>query len=142
MEKKPEVLSRSRLDQVGALLSLTCAVHCVALPFLILALPWIGMAFLVDRRVELLFIGCSMLLATVSFCSGFHLHRKKRLLMLLYFCTGMIVVGKVWIMGPQGLWLAVPGALGLAAGHLLNRRLCLECRTCHHGPSKGITAHE
>ena len=132
---------RPGIDKIGALLSFTCAVHCLALPFLILVLPWIATAFLADRRVEFLFIGCSMLLATVSFCSGFHLHRKKRLLMLLYFCTGMIVIGKVWIMGNQGLWLAVPGALGLAAGHLLNRRLCLECSTCDHG-SEGVTAHE
>jgi len=107
-----------------------------------LVLPWMGTVLLGDPRVEILFIGCSMLLATVSFCSGFHIHRKTRLLLLLYISTGMIVIGKVWVGGSQGLWLAVPGALGLAAGHLLNRRLCLECTACHHLSSEEATVHE
>jgi hypothetical protein len=120
------------LDWIGAFLSFTCAVHCLVFPFLLIFLPWLGMSFLLDRKVEYLFIGGSMTLATLSFCSGYHIHRKVRLLLILYICTGLIVAGKLWIGDPMGLWLAVPGALGLATGHLLNRKLCQHCSNCQH----------
>ncbi len=136
MEDQVEFVNHSRLDRVGALLSFTCAVHCLAFPLLVVALPWLGLSFLLGRKLEILFIMGSLSLATISFCWGYRLHRKIRLLLILYLCTGMIVIGKLWIGDPRGLWLAVPGALGLAAGHLLNRKLCKHCVECghlHHG---------
>ena len=136
MENNGRPLTRYRLDQVGAFLSSACALHCLALPLLVVVLPWVGFGFLLDRKLEFLFVGGSILLATLSFCLGYRLHREIRLLLALYLCTGMIVLGKVFIGGSTGLWLAVPGALGLAAGHLLNRRLCHQCETCHCAPAE------
>ena len=130
--KPTDFVTHSRLDRVGAFLSFTCAVHCLAFPLLVVALPWIGMGFLLGRKLELFFILGAFSLATLSFCWGYRLHRKIRLLLILYLCTGMIVAGKLWIGDPNGLWLAVPGALGLAAGHLLNRKLCRHCHECAH----------
>jgi hypothetical protein len=120
------------LDRLGALMSFTCAVHCVVFPVLLLSLPWLGATFLYDRKIEFFFIGGSIFLATLSYSYGFHFHREMRLLLVLYLCTGMIVAGKLLIGGVPGLWLAVPGALGLAAGHLVNLRLCRHCRGEHH----------
>jgi len=132
MENKLEPRYSPNLDGVGAILSFTCAAHCLVLPLLLVALPWLGMSFLVDRKMEFFFICGSMLLATLSYCSGYYIHRKFRLLLILYLCTGMIVAGKILIGGSMGLWLAVPGAVGLAAGHLLNRKLCEHCAECGH----------
>ena len=137
MDNNGKLLTHSRLDQAGAFLSLACAFHCLALPLLVVALPWMGLGFLSDRKTEILFISGSLLLATSSFCWGYRLHREYRLLLALYLCTGLIVLGKAFVGGSTGLWLAVPGALGLAGGHLFNRRLCRECEDCHHHASEG-----
>ncbi len=120
------------LDKAGALMSFTCAVHCVLFPLLIVIMPWLGASFLYDRKIEFFFIVGSVFLATLSYSYGFHLHRKIYLMLMLYLCTGMIVAGKVLIGGVPGLWVAVPGALGLATGHLLNMRLCRHCAEGGH----------
>lgn len=132
MENKLEVFNQSRLDQAGAFFSFACAIHCLLLPLLLVVMPWIGMGFLLDPRLEVSLVLCSLSLATISFCSGYRLHRKTRLFLILYICTGMIVMGKFWVGGSLGLWLAIPGALGLGAGHLLNRKLCRHCEGCQH----------
>ena len=137
MEIKTNDPGPALLDRAGAFLSMACAVHCLALPLLVAALPLAGYGFLLSRNLETLFISGSLLLATSSFCLGYRLHREFRLLMILYLCTGMIVAGKSLITGPAGLWLAVPGALGLAAGHLFNRRLCRQCAVCGHDHPEG-----
>lgn len=136
MKNNRRSLTYYRLDQAGAFLSSACALHCLTLPLLVVALPWLGFGFLLDRKLELLFIAGSLSLATISFCLGYHLHREVRLLLALYLCTGMIVLGKVFVGGSTGLWLAVPGALGLAAGHFFNRRLCHQFETCHDVPTE------
>jgi hypothetical protein len=92
----------------------------------------VGVSILLNRSLELLFISGSLFLATASYCWGYRLHRENRLLLALYVFTAMIVSGKAYIGGSLGLWMAVLGALGLAAGHLLNRRLCKQCGACHN----------
>ena|ERR1041384_7286773 len=131
MEIKQPFRYGLNLDGIGAVLSFACAVHCLVLPIALILLPF-SMSFLYGQKTELLFISGSLLLATLSFCLGYHVHRKIRLLMILYLCTGMIVVGKLWISGPMSLCLAASGALGLAAGHLLNHRFCKNCAECRH----------
>ena len=79
------------LDKAGALMSFTCAVHCVLFPLLIVIMPWLGASFLYDRKIEFFFIVGSVFLATLSYSYGFHLHRKIYLMLMLYLCTGMIV---------------------------------------------------
>ena len=69
-----------------------------------------------------------MALAAFSYCMGYRTHGKTVLLLILYICTGMMAAGKLWL----GLWFAVPGALGLALGHLLNRKLCKYCVDCEN----------
>jgi len=132
MENRGRLLDHSQLDQAGAFLSSVCAIHCLALPLLMTILPLAGIGVLLNRNLELLFISGSLFLATVSYCWGYRLHREIRLLLALYVFTAMIVAGKAYIAGSIGLWLAVLGALGLAAGHLFNRRLCHQCGICHH----------
>ncbi len=136
MVHKWQTLPTPYLDRIGALMSFTCAIHCVVFPLLLVLLPWLGATFLYDRKIELFFIAGSIFLATLSYSYGFHFHRKIHLMLVLYLCTGMIVAGKLLIGGVPGLWMAVPGALGLAAGHMVNLRLCQHCRD-HGHPEPG-----
>lgn len=134
MENQNQLIDHAHLDKAGAILSFTCAVHCLAFPLLIVVLPWIGMGFLLDEKVEFFFVTGSLLLATTSFCWGYRLHRNTRLLLMFGICVVMILVGKLCLQEPVGLWLSVPGALGLATGHLINRKLCQSCGDCcEHG---------
>ncbi len=117
------------LDRVGAGASLACAIHCVALPFVVTALPFLGLGFLASNPFELGMICFTVSLATVSFCWGSRLHGEWRTLLfvlsaLLLFLIGHEVEGQLhWIV--MGI-----GGLALASGHFLNMKLCSSCKQC------------
>lgn len=119
-----------RLDQVGAGLSLACALHCLFLPFLVSVLPLIGLGFLVDHTVEVIFVAFSILLATTSICLGFRYHGRLRAAAVLIFSVGCLATAFIIIEHGQHMPLLVAGALGIAASHLINHKLCKSCVDC------------
>ncbi|MEK7724337.1 MAG: MerC domain-containing protein, partial [Acidobacteriota bacterium] len=50
------------LDYTGAAVSWACAIHCLAMPFLITALPLFGLGFLTDETTEMIFILVSVII--------------------------------------------------------------------------------
>lgn len=127
------------LDKFGATASLLCAVHCALLPFAITLLPLAGLAFLADERIEWALLGLSGLVGTTSLCLGYREHRSKGALALLAAGLGLLAIGHIVAhehhhAAPASPWkapLIVVGGLAVAASHLINRRLCHRCRTCH-----------
>ncbi len=80
----------TNIDKFGTAISIACAVHCIALPFLIATLPLIGLSFLLDATAERIFILASICLAAFSLCWGFTIH--KRVQALLVFATASIMI--------------------------------------------------
>jgi hypothetical protein len=135
------VASSEKLDTMGASASALCAIHCALMPFVVTALPLIGLGFLAERWAEWAFLGVAATLATLSLCLGQREHRSRGPL-------AVASVGVVLLLCAQGghhhvddghihiewsvMALKVLGGLTLAAAHLVNRRLCRACKSCAH----------
>ncbi|MBD8488242.1 MerC domain-containing protein [Echinicola sp. CAU 1574] len=67
------------LDFIGFSASVACAIHCVALPFLISVLPFIGLGFLMNHWIEYSVILLSFFLAVFALSHGFWNHHRNSL---------------------------------------------------------------
>ena len=119
-----------RLGRWSAALALGCAVHCLAMPLLLTFLPLASTAFHLDHGVERLLVGASALLGSASLCWGFRRHRRRGVLLLLAVALAAIAAGLLATHQPWQAALVTAGTAVLAAGHLLNRRLCRACAAC------------
>ena len=54
MEKVKSYFDQDLVDTIGAFLSFSCAIHCVAMPLLVTILPLLGLGFLASERAELI----------------------------------------------------------------------------------------
>ena len=121
------------LDISGATASWLCAVHCLALPFLITLLPLVGLSFLLDETTERVFIVISILLATASLLPAyFRQHGKMRTILLAF--SGIALLILTHLLFEESPFLKVTfllsGAILISAAHIINRRLCLACENC------------
>ncbi len=127
----------SRMDRVGASLSLACAIQCMAVPVPLSLLPLSGFRPLMEDTVETLFVIASVGLAVASHCWGFRIHKKRRGFLIMAAAIVMILAGRSLADGPYEIGLVVCGALLLTAGHLVNRHLCRACLTCEQAGGHG-----
>jgi hypothetical protein len=123
-----------RLDRFGAAASLACAVHCAAMPLLIGLLPLVGMSFLASEVAEWSLVSLSLGVGSLSLLPSYaRKHRQWRPLLIFAFGAGLIIA--VRLLADEGSRLEAPvmaiGALLIACGHLVNRRLCRSCADCH-----------
>jgi hypothetical protein len=120
-------------DKTGALVSWACAVHCLAMPFLVSSLPLVGLGFFAHEGVEYIFFGVSIGVALISILSGF-LRFHRNLNTILLFCAGiglMISADKIFEESPSSKTaVVVAGAVFITAAHFLNRYLCRKCAKC------------
>jgi hypothetical protein len=136
MDKQPITRARvaERLDKAGTAASLACAVHCAVLPLFVTLLPLFGLGFLADERVEWALVVLSGLMGITSLCLGFKEHRSRRAFAYLGIGLGMLAVGRIveeQMNSPWGVLIVVLGGVTLATAHLINRKLCNSCSTCH-----------
>lgn len=118
-------------DRLGFAASSLCAVHCVCMPWLLLAMPFLAGSWLVDRELERGFVIASVLLAAICTAVGCRVHQK-------WWLMGLLSVGAATLFGahatappaccsdhlswPHAIGAACGGAL-LATTHFFNLRL-------------------
>lgn len=131
---------RSWLDSLGATVSVACAVQCALFPLLISVLPFSVLASVLPFLGPRLFLGDGLEkallviaggVAIAAFSWGLLRHRRAYVLWLLVSAFGLIFAGRAWVENPYQIPLIVSGSLLLAAGHILNSRLCRSCVNCH-----------
>lgn len=83
----------SGLDQLGMTASILCALHCLLVPVLLTALPFAGLAFLMQSWVDMVMIAAGLAIGLVSLGMSFARHR--RLLPILLLLAGFAVIGAV-----------------------------------------------
>lgn len=127
------LISSDWLDRIGVSAGLLCAVHCLALPLVIAALPLAGLDLLLGERVEQSFAAASVTVGGLSLVPGFLLvHRRPLPLCLLALGASLLLAGRALIgegsrMEPM---VVVVGALALVVAHVTNARFCAICRAC------------
>ncbi len=140
-------------DRLGLIASSLCAVHCLCLPWLLLAVPFLAGSLLADPGVERMFVLGSIFLAAACTIGGCRAHRQ-------WWLTGLVTTGAValiWVHvaappfccardlnWPHALVASFGGGL-LALTHFFNLRLqrglkpaasaaCCRRATCSHRP--------
>jgi hypothetical protein len=114
-------------DPIGSTGAMLCALHCAALPFLLVALPTLSLGFFGTSEFEFGFVGFATLLGTTSLWAGFRRHRRRRPPVLM-----ALGLAAVWIgvtvptvhddMVAHAVVMSLGGAL-ISVAHLLNFRL-------------------
>jgi len=133
--------SGSRWEKVGTLLSVACAIECALLPFVVAALPVLGLGFLSSPWVEALICVGAISLCTFNQVRGFRRHQNVSTLILLGLGSTLLIAAHVLLHGTSAeTALSIAGALSLVSAQLVNRRLSSGCACAHHGQSFGATA--
>ena len=121
-------------DKFAIGLSLICAIHCLALPLLLIILPSM-MALQLDNEIFHTLIIITVLPVSIfALTLGYKQHKRNRLLTLGF--TGLLLLVMAVILGEEitgefgEKLLTVLGAILVAAGHLWNFRLCQQLPDC------------
>lgn len=81
-------------DRIGITLSFVCIIHCLALPFMILAIPAIS-HYGETERFHTLMIFLVTLSAGLAFIPGYLRHKDKKLIIKVFISLILIVGGIV-----------------------------------------------
>ena len=125
-------------DRVGATASFLCAIHCALLPFVLAALPLLGLEFLADHRFERGFVMFACALALIALIRGFRRHQHPLPLLLAIPGLALMLLGVTWGDGVAPILhsaLVTSGGLLLASAHFVNLRRSRRGVLVHvHGP--------
>jgi len=112
------------LDRIGITATSLCALHCVMLPFLLPALPLLGLGFLADHAWEYVFLIITALLGAFALYSGYKRYHQQRY--PFYILIAGIVI--YWIKHDfseniQPFFIFI-GASLIVSAHFINLKLC------------------
>lgn len=113
-------------DRIGALGSVLCAVHCALLPFVIAALPALGLGGFELIDIDQAFTVFATLLGVAVLSYGYRRHRAFRAWMVLIPGLALIWIGSFTPLHNHStghVVVMVAGGLAVAAAHLINLRL-------------------
>lgn len=128
------------VDRVGATASLLCAIHCALLPFVLAALPLIGLGFLAGHAFERVFVTCAALLAGFSIVMAYRQHGRPHALLLMVPGIALLVFGIAIDLDAHvaiHTTCVVTGGLLVASAHVTNLVLAHRHRhsICTHCPA-------
>ncbi|HLT92022.1 MAG TPA: MerC domain-containing protein [Woeseiaceae bacterium] len=122
--------SPHRLDTAGVVLSGICLVHCLALPLVVAALPFVSELARGHLHAQLLAVVVPV--SVLAFGVGFRRHRRTAVLAGGGLGLALLVVGGTVAHERYGITadrvLAVAGSLVLAFAHYRNSRLSRHVR--------------
>lgn len=120
------------IDNLGMIASAICLVHCMAMPFVIAFLPFLGLQFLEGHESHVWLAGIIWVFALLAIVPGYLKHRKSSILFgmaLGLAFVSLAVLGADKLIGEKGELICITtGNLILVAVHWKNRGLC---KCCH-----------
>jgi hypothetical protein len=118
------------LDRVAVTLSALCLVHCLALPFLLVALPALSAFSEGHLHAQMLIIALPV--SAVALAFGFRRHANRYILACGILGMLLLVIGGTVAHDYYGLVadraFSITGALVLGVTHYYNSRLVRACR--------------
>jgi hypothetical protein len=122
------------LDRLGITATSICALHCILLPVLLPVLSLFGLEFLADHEAEHMFLFATLILGSIALFSGFKRYHRKLYPFFLLFLGGFVYWHKHSVEESLEPLMIIVGAALLVGAHLVNLKLCNNCRTCEdHG---------
>ena len=116
---------KSILEKLGFSLSLVCALHCLATPFLLAFLPAFGEFF--PEEVELPIILISFAIATMVISKDIQTHKHILPLALLIFSFSGLIIANLLT---HNHIFDILGILGILAAYLLNWYKLRKAKVC------------
>lgn len=130
MQNKSDDSSNGMLDKLGIWISSVCALHCLLLPLLLPIAPLVASSVFAEVWFERTILSFSILVGFAALFVGFHKYHRQ-----LYPIYSLVLGGLIYwnkdIFGHhyEPFTIAV-GALLIIAAHLINLRLCKQCKSC------------
>jgi len=136
-----------KLDSIGFVASTLCAIHCAAMPFIIVFLSLYGFQFIANPIVEYIFIGSSIIIGAFTFSHGYIKHHKK-IYPFLIFILGLLIIilGHKYFHNHSHIedihnvneehteyiyFIVAPiGAILIGISHFINRKLSKNIQKC------------
>ena len=122
--------SQVNWDTLGIATSLVCAIHCAILPLLLTSLPLFGINIIHNNFFEAGMIALAFLIGSIALFHGYRRHHH-RLLPLLIFSTGFILLVSKEIFVTYETALLIPAVLFILTAHFFNYRFCRKANHCH-----------
>ena len=113
-------------DRVGMVGSMLCAVHCALLPFVIAALPALGIGALPWVDIDQAFTVFATFLGVTTLSWGYRRHRAFRAWLMLIPGLALVWLGSFTSLHDHStahMVVMVVGGLAIAAAHFVNLRL-------------------
>jgi uncharacterized membrane protein YfcA len=133
-------LQRVKWDAIGIGASTLCAIHCLALPFVLAFAPAVAHLLPGDEVVHRSLACFLAAIGLVAFRAGYKVHRKK--IVIVFLTAGIAGVSAGAYVGsllPSHRWEVAVTLVGggfLILAHSLNRTLCRSCRICAEKTSR------
>ena len=131
MSENSLIQHSKKWDRSGIIVSSLCLSHCLALPFIMIALP-VSFEFLENEWIEVGLFSMGIFIGSYSFVTSFNRHR--RLQPMLVGATGVAFL--CWslysglVLEVHSFYYSIVGGALLVAGHIWNIKACN-----HHGQS-------
>lgn len=117
-------------NALGVSAAVACAIHCALLPLLITSLPLFGINILDNIYFEAGMILIAFIIGALNLSHGFRKHHH-RILPLLLFITGIILLVIKHFFTEYILWLVIPSTIFIISAYYLNWRYCRQAKHCH-----------
>ena len=123
---------RKLLDSLAVALSGVCAVHCLALPLVVVAYPLLGSWSMDEMLFHRLLLIVIIPVSLIALLLGYYTHRSRQVAVL--GTLGIAILALVAVSGHDWLSMAgerlatTAGGLILASGHLINAVIARRCR--------------
>ena len=115
-------------DKTAISLSILCALHCLALPVLVVMLPSLTAWNLASEEAHLWLLVAVIPISVYALTMGCRKHRQFNIMFLGLICLALLIIA-AWlghdILGEIGeKTILTIGAAVIALSHLLNQRQC------------------
>ncbi len=125
------MVQKVNMDKVGFFLSILCAVHCIAMPFLLTLLPLLGSGLLHNSALELTLVGSTIVIASALLVKDY-VQNHKNLLPLALLAAGCLVkLLALFVFNEAYEPVAITsGAAFIGLAYVANWRLKAHHKTC------------
>jgi cellulose synthase/poly-beta-1,6-N-acetylglucosamine synthase-like glycosyltransferase len=130
----------TKLDRIGYISSIVCALHCTVMPLVLIAFPILSLSLFVNETFEWVFLSLSLLLGMTSLCFGYKKHKSFKAFPMLATGLVLIVIGRIMhqhTVHQKEIHIDLyniilfAGGILVALSHKINSMLCNTCTKCN-----------
>jgi len=122
---------QSLLDGSAVVISALCAIHCLALPLLLILFPVLGASVLTDESFHALLLWVIMPTSVIAVGLAVPRHKDVWVIGMVGLGLAILVLAAFWAHDHSEPWvdkaMSVTGGAILAAGHIRNFIVCRSC---------------